>query len=102
MWCITEPHAIGITLPLVVMTGIEREGHIKTKDEESDDIRWEVPESKIHSKDDLEFGGNWSMKKAEIVCGCKERNFWNWSARTLGSVNGPDEAAAAVLDCSSL
>jgi len=41
-------------------------------------------------------------EKAEIAYGCKERNFWNCSARVLGSVIELDEATAAVLWCGDL
>jgi hypothetical protein len=35
--------------------------------------------------------------EADIAYGYKERNFWNCSARVLGSVIEPDEATTGVL-----
>jgi hypothetical protein len=58
--------------------------------------------------DDLMCGfekvqGNWPIEEeVDIACGCKERNFWNYAARVLGSVIEPDEATAAVLWCGDL
>ena len=47
-------------MPLVVMTGIEDEGHIEAKDEEFEDIWCEAPKSKNHTEDDIyeELWGN--------------------------------------------
>ena len=92
-------------VPSAVITGMEDEGDAKVKDEESGDIWWEAPESKTHSECDIpeELWGNWPMEEeAEIVYGCKERNFWNCSARVLGSVIELDEATATILWCGGL
>jgi len=35
--------------------------------------------------------------ETDITYGCKERNFWNFSARVLGFVIKPDEDIVAVL-----
>jgi len=83
-----------------VITGIKGEGDTEVKDEESGDIWYETSESKTHLKYNIpeELWGNWLAKeKVYIVCGCKERNFWNYSARELGSVTKPDETIVTVL-----
>jgi hypothetical protein len=41
-------------------------------------------------------------EEEDIACGCKERNFWNCSAKILGSVIELDEATAVVLWCGSI
>jgi hypothetical protein len=87
-------------VPSVVITRLEGEWVIEVKDEESRDIWCEAPEFKTHSECDMpeELWENWPMKgEADIAYSCKERNFWNCSARVLGSVIGPDEATTAVL-----
>jgi hypothetical protein len=79
-------------LSLAVITRMEGEGDKDVKDEESRDIWCEAPESKTYSKCDIpeELWGNWPMKgETNIAFGCKERNFWNCSARVLGSVIDP-------------
>jgi hypothetical protein len=84
----------------VVITGMEGEGETEVKDEESGDIWCEAPESKTHSECDIpeELWYNWPMKKeTDIACGCKERSFWNCSAKVLGSIIEPEEATAVVL-----
>jgi hypothetical protein len=40
-------------VPSTVITGMEDEGDMKVKDEESGDIWWEAPESKTHSECDI-------------------------------------------------
>ena len=35
--------------------------------------------------------------EVDIAYGCKERNFWNCSAKVLGSVIKPNEDTIAVL-----
>jgi len=101
----TEPTLVkGIGVPSAVIRGMEDKGDTEVKDEESGDIWWEVPESKTHSECDIpeELWGNQLMEEANIVCGCKERNFWNCSAKVLGSVIEPEEATAAILWCGGL
>jgi hypothetical protein len=88
-----------------IITGMEDEGDIEVKDEESWDIWCEAPESKTYLEYDTleELWGNWPTEgEADIACGYKERNFWNCSARVLGSLIEPDEATAAILWCYGL
>jgi hypothetical protein len=83
-----------------VMTWIKDEGDTKANDEESGDIWCEASESKTHSKYDIleELWGNWHIKEeVDIACRCKERNFWNCSARVLELVKGPDKTIDALL-----
>jgi len=92
-------------VPSTVITGMEGEGKTKVKDEESRDIWCKAPESKTHSECDIpeELLGNWPMEEeVDIVCGCKERNFWNCSAKILGSIIEPEEVTAVVLWCGDL
>jgi len=88
-----------------VITGMEGEGKIEVKDEESGDIWYEAPESKTHSECDIpeELWGNRPMEEeADVACGCNERNFWNCSAKVLGSIIESEEATVAVLWCGDL
>lgn len=74
---------------LAIITGMEGKYDIEVKDEESKDIWCEAPESKTHSQYDIpkKIWDNWPTEgEMDIACGCKERNFWNCSARVLGSV----------------
>jgi hypothetical protein len=41
-------------------------------------------------------------EEAEITCGCKERNFWNFPVRVLWLVKGHDETTVTALDCGGL
>ena len=40
--------------------------------------------------------------ETDIPCDCKERNFWNCSAKVLGFVIEPDEITVVVLWCGGL
>jgi hypothetical protein len=65
-------------VPLIVIIGMEGGGDIEVKDEESRGMWCKAPESKTHSKYDIleQLWGNWLAKEeANIVCGCKEKNF---------------------------
>ena len=84
---------------------MEDKGDTEVKDEESGDKWWEAPESKTHSKCDIpeELWGNWPMEEeADIACGCKERNLWNWFDKVLGSVIELGKATVVVLWCGGL
>jgi hypothetical protein len=41
-------------------------------------------------------------KKVDIACGYKEKNFWYYLARVLGSVIEPDKTTVVVLWCGGL
>ena len=102
--------AKGKRVSSIVKTNVEDK---KEKDKESGDIWWEAPESKTHiEKDILEELVIGKPKKADIVCGCVARNFWNCSRREatvgLGDNVGPNPnkssvgTIAAVLNCRGL
>jgi hypothetical protein len=97
--------AKGMRVSSTIITGIENEWDTKAKDEESWDLWCETPKSKTY----LEYGipeelwGNWPTKeKTNIACDYKERNFWNCSAKVLGSVKELDETTATILWCGGL
>ena len=96
--------AKGIRVPSTIIIRMEGEGDIQVKDEYGD-IWCEATKSKTYLEYDIpkELWGNWPMKEeANIACGCKDRNFWNCSARVLGSVTEPHEVTAAILWCGGL
>jgi len=91
-------------VPSAVIIGMEGERGHKVKDEYGD-IWCEATKSKTYLEYDIpkELWGNWPMKEeANIVYGCKDINFWNCSARVLGSVIEPHEVTAAILWCGGL